>query len=198
MGVAPSSGFGKPKVESGLDANASAANATLPLIMSRRQSWEFMTEKSSAVARSVKSSSHLAATRRLGRCFTTNMNAKRIITVLVCVTVIASYWSWHLHSKNSSNSAARLASSASERFIGDGGNATNRRSQDTVSPPLVTATVWEDQTVEKEISGDPAADTRRQMDEWQREGWLVTWFSGPIRKADGTTYRTWRVRRAKP
>jgi hypothetical protein len=32
-------------VDSGLDANASAANATLPLIMSRRQSWEFMTGK---------------------------------------------------------------------------------------------------------------------------------------------------------
>src|SRR5205809_1175800 len=57
IGVAPSSGSGKPKVERGTCANASALNATLPLIMSRRLSWEFMTGIVIAVDQPVNSSS---------------------------------------------------------------------------------------------------------------------------------------------
>jgi hypothetical protein len=52
----------------------------------------------------------------------------------------------------------------------------------------------DDQTIEKEILD---ADFNQRMQEWQREGWIVLSFSGPIRHEDGTIHRKVTLKKGK-
>jgi hypothetical protein len=59
---------------------------------------------------------------------------------------------------------------------------------------------WEYKTVERLESTDQAERERQlrlQMQDFQREGWLVVSFSKPVPQTDGTLHRKYEVKRIR-
>jgi len=108
------------------------------------------------------------------------MKAKGIIclAVLICAAVGAVFWLDLAHDPGPANDTPTVKGSS----------------------PETNEVAWEFKTVERQESPDQAErqrQLRQQMQDFEREGWLVVSFSAPLPQADGTLHRKYEVKRVR-